>query len=332
MSVYDDMPDIFYTCKDGDTWTIPLRVSNSSLDDGFPSIAADSLGGVHLVWRARGADSGYVMYSHHDSVWSPPLRVAACPDGVAAPDIAVGANGILHLVFAGPDSTRQVDEVYYSCFDGDTWSRPLNVSNAYPHSAYSGNITADSQGRLFVAWEEWSPSGANQVYLRVRDGEWQIPLNLTNDTTRFSGDPRLSPAVTDGSLDLFWVYNPGVPSARLLRPLYIYYMRLYPMVGAVAHDQKTGRRPACIVGPNPFRERLSLLVMHDCAADSRVVVSNCTGRVIRRLWPLNTRGAVSEFTWNGRDEEGVPVNAGSYWLTVESGQTRSVLKCVRLSE
>jgi len=304
-------PDVYYTAKLGDTWSLPERVSVSSRDDGFPSLGADQQDQLHLCWRLKGPP-WHMMYSHRNGAWSYPECIATYYDGVGNPSLAVGPDDRVHLVFDG-SSGADTGEIYYMCRTGDVWSQPLNISNSYVKSVLPC-VAVDSSGCIYTAWTELPVDSMCQLFYRVYDGEWRPIQNLTNDTARGSASPRFGLQVTSERLDLFWRCWepdtwPGIYS--------LYYMRLKPIVlGAAEEDVRTG--PWMSVRPVPFRDRLIVTVAGP-VRDAKVF-DRC-GRVVRRLEAVTDASGISEFVWDGRDTSGVAAPAGVYIIRIATTST-----------
>jgi len=93
-----------------------------------------------------------------------------------------------------------------------------------------------------------------------------------------------------------------------------------PTVGAVSGA-------ALSVAPNPFRESTSIRYAAPSGAPFHLRLYDVQGRLIRRLDATSRSGAVS---WDGRDEKGVSVTPGVYFLRLDSATGVQSSKVVRL--
>jgi hypothetical protein len=321
------LPDIFYTAKSGDTWLTPARVSTSSLDDGFPAMVADARGRLHLCWRARGGDSGYVMYTRRDTTWSPPVRIAACPASVNCQSLAPGHDGRVHLVYAGK-AAGLLNDVFYMCLDGDSWSSPENISNTPTASSYAPSVSVDISGNVYVDWTEEPPTPVGQVFYRVHDAAgWGPTGNLTNDTANGSYSARLGLEVQNGHLDLFWASVPRTWSCGLYDTCYVYYMRLTSAQGAIAEPTSVPvQANLATVAPNPFRNSLHVSVIGPAGRLRWVAISDVAGRTI---WKLRADSRSNSIRWDALDDAGFIVKGGVYFVHITTLDGQTTLKTVK---
>ncbi len=83
------------------------------------------------------------------------------------------------------------------------------------------------------------------------------------------------------------------------------------------------------VGPNPFRHETRIAYGAPASGSARLGVYDLQGRLIRRLTRM-TRAGTGEATWDGRDESGLRVGAGVYWVRFTSGETLATRKILLL--
>ncbi len=149
-------------------WSLPV-----SLDYGwFPDIAADSYGGLHVVWSSgkvianansiatQPADEfDVVMYTTNpDGIgWSDPNDIAAMSSGgeVTRPSVYIDQNGVLHLLY-------RETSIFYSqapvvdLVSARAWSTPIVVNER--QVAYYSRLTMDAKGVLHLVYTENVPS------------------------------------------------------------------------------------------------------------------------------------------------------------------------------
>lgn len=111
----------------------------------------------------------------------PEVTVRRVPNGGVQPQLAVAADGALHLIYLAGDSNHS-DIFYATSVDGGaTWSPPIRV-NAQPGSALAvgtvrgAHLALGLDGRAHVAWmgskaaEPRAPGGATpMLYTRLAD-------------------------------------------------------------------------------------------------------------------------------------------------------------------
>jgi flagellar hook assembly protein FlgD len=69
-------------------------------------------------------------------------------------------------------------------------------------------------------------------------------------------------------------------------------------------------------GPAGYRGGVAIVALDDRPL-GRLAVSDRIGRCVRRLDPVVAAG-VTTWTWDGRDEQGVPVLSGSWLVRLET--------------
>jgi hypothetical protein len=83
--------------------------------------------------------------------------------------------------------------------------------------------------------------------------------------------------------------------------------------------------------PNPFRDATSIdLAMPDGAAPARLAVFDAAGRRVRVLLDGAVVSGRAEVSWDGRDDAGRRVAAGSYFLRLDAGGRTVSRKVTRL--
>ena len=115
-------------------------------------------------------------------IWAPPVNISNTFYGSFDPDMAIGPDGHIHVVW--PDYSRLGSfdwrDILYAVYDGYEWSEPVQVSaydTTYSHTCY---IAIDSTGRPHVVWNHRAIFIDGDVYYAtLSDSGWTEPLNLT---------------------------------------------------------------------------------------------------------------------------------------------------------
>lgn len=147
-----------------------------------PQVAVDDRGTLHVVYVHGDAAHGDVFYatSRDDgATFSAPIRVnhvrgsAIATGSVRGPHIALGRNGRVHVAWDGSDAVRPIDApdkgpLLYTRLDdtGSAFEAERNVIQ----SAYGidgGTLTADGEGRVYVAWHAASSGQQGEEHRRV---------------------------------------------------------------------------------------------------------------------------------------------------------------------
>lgn len=185
------------------------------------NLAVDSQGKLHLVWTEKDQNNFDVYYARSEDggmTWSASQDVvpeARLP--VFSPNIVVGSDDTLHLVWSARVS--QAVQLHYrqSRDGGNTWSAPLVISGEIARNAAGQSISVDLQQRVHVAWHVGNPdtdAEPTQIYYTrsVDNGvTFEAPrqLNLGNGHAAF---PRFTVEGTSGEvLAVAWRDNRNQP-------------------------------------------------------------------------------------------------------------------------
>jgi len=97
-------------------------------------------------------------------------------------------------------------------------------------------------------------------------------------------------------------------------------LRVYRPDPAAAPDLVAGSHLTLLAGPNPFREATEIRFRAGGSTEASLLVFGPDGSLVRRLagWPAAGSGDGS-IRWDGRDEEGRRVAAGTYFLRLAAG-------------
>lgn len=107
-----------------------------------------------------------------DPAWSPPLRIGQLTlfPSNPAPAIVADPAGWLHVFWIDRRTEAGSGVIMYTCWNGTTWSRPLDVllSPEYGNEAWLAQAEVTPDGRLHVVWtghsgtlyHSWAPAHA----------------------------------------------------------------------------------------------------------------------------------------------------------------------------
>jgi len=148
---------------DTDTWTTPAPLTDNDYLDHHPIMKSDSAGNVMLVWESNTqnqpvsdtASPGSINFCLWDgSTWTQTAEALSGVSDALKFDLAYWGTGAILTWTQDEDadlSTLTDQEIYYSEFDGITWSSPLALTNnSVPDS--SPQTIMDSFGSIHVIW------------------------------------------------------------------------------------------------------------------------------------------------------------------------------------
>lgn len=179
--------EIYYkrSTDSGASWSSLTRLTWNSGTSLFPAVAADSSGGIHVVWadNTPGNDEIYYKRSTNGGAsWSPPLRLTWTYELSSGAAIAVDASDGIHVVWH--DRSPGDYEIFYkhSTDRGVSWSAPTRLT-WNPKPSWGPSIAADSGSGIHVVWTDDSPVYEFEVlyYKRSTDSgaSWSGITRLT---------------------------------------------------------------------------------------------------------------------------------------------------------
>jgi hypothetical protein len=192
---------IYYARWDGQQWSQPVSILASPVGKAEePSAALDPSGRLYVVWS--GGDSGRIYFSQADSSqamivtnWSKPVALPSPKPVGSSPEIHVGKNGTIYVVYAVPLNEDRGIYITSSTDQGITWSQPVQIFNAASagwQMVDKPHLTETDNGTLHIVWTQNSlPSGVGPLglyYSRSADGGkvWSQPATVIDQPVGWS--------------------------------------------------------------------------------------------------------------------------------------------------
>lgn len=231
-------------------WHVPSLVSSTAGYSPQPVVAMDRFGKVHLAAASGNSTQQQVVYRLWDAgAWGTRKEITSYPVDSQANEhytdwvrIAVDSSGHPHVIWLRGRNLPYPsydDDLFYSYFDGTSWSSPVNLSASVTSGGSSSTrypaMAVDSGDRVHVVWMERivgisGPSG-HLVYHAIKTGgTWAppVPITLSGSAQYYSyaemvgdragrihlitsadGNERIDHSVFDGA---GWASQPIVPS------------------------------------------------------------------------------------------------------------------------
>jgi len=201
--------EILYSGKrPGGVWSSPVNVSNTSGASNRPAIAVGEDGTLHVVWHDEAGGDWDILYSSRapGGSWSPATNISNNAGWSFHPEIVVGGDGTLHVVWH--DNTSKNWQILYVSKPVDgPWSLPTPVWSSGGRSWFAA-LAVGGEGYLHLVWEERTPDNWEVLYTsRPPGGSWASPENVSG-TAGMSRRPALAVA-GDGFPHVVWQDEAG---------------------------------------------------------------------------------------------------------------------------
>ncbi len=315
--------DLFHRQYDGFEW-LPVDTLSTVIDSGTPFFAIDSQDNLHIAWMGDPYPTTKIYYSKYDGVClSPPQNISQVDTLPALnPCLTLDPNENPHVVWNqvvqwGP--LPVIEEIFYNFFDGLNWSSPENITNLGLRKADYPQIAISSQGikcALFFL-EDYGDPYVN--YSFCINSNWAYP-----DTMFDHYQCVYSNLVIDNA-DVFHACIPlGFEYFGDIGYTYFQYSNW-----TTPDPCDTEINLYSIDGyPNPFN--ISSMLSYRIHKDSRVVLDiyNTLGQTIRALEDGIKAAGIYELNWNGLNQFGKEVSAGTYIIILKIDAESSTKKLV----
>ena len=222
----DGNEEIYYKSWDNlGGWSADERVTSYNERDISPALAAGP-GAVYLAWE-RNAGGGlhyyFVCFSARTALgWSAPTDVDASPERDSyRPSIALGAEGLVHLVYERQtaNAPNEKERIVYRNWNGSIWSSRVSLSTDLSYSR-TPVIASGADSTLHVVWQDGENTGGDIFYARHNGTSWQPVTELVAGGTEAStpsvcadGAGRVHVVWVDqrhGESEIYYVGNDGV--------------------------------------------------------------------------------------------------------------------------
>jgi hypothetical protein len=327
-------PDLYYAIYDAATRTMgpEQQLTNEPSFSGAATIAATRNGVVHVVWadsRVVGRNQLWWKRFVPGIGWSADSQIVVSSQQATSPSLAATRSGHLHLVWR--DNRDGNNEIYYKEYTPsggwDAVDTRLTINSA---SQIQPQCDADPMDNVYVVWTDSRASASDPDiwYLQRKGGVWgtETPLvyaatDPTNSIQQFPG------IVHDGIAELYVTWTDERLPASIGKNKDAFYKVGTGFVTAVGNSGAPAVARLLRNYPNPFNPstKIHFTLNHDGQALLRAF--DARGRLVRTLVDSFVAAGSRTVEWDGKDDRGVTLASGTYFLRLEAGadfQTRSV--------
>ncbi len=194
--------DIYYSSSSdgGKTWSKRLDVHPTAGVSTRPRVVVEKNGAIDVVWT----DTAYGVYNPEiyftrstdfGRTWITPLNISQTPGASRDPQLAIGPNDTIHVVFADTPSSAASRDIFYtfSTDGGKTWAKDRALENVSttPSDSSEPSLAVSPDGSIHVAWKEEDPTSEarHQIYYSQRvQNAWSNGKDVSNKL-RYSYHP-----------------------------------------------------------------------------------------------------------------------------------------------
>lgn len=168
------------------------HLTTDTLEDDYPSIAADRNGNLAVAWIAYRdrADTVFCRF-RRAGAWSEPLKVSERSGDFFSTSVAADARGSFRVVWSernGPDWHLKARS-----YDGNSWSATESLTSGSGNNLFH-RLVAGRDGTLHLVWQSARRGRSDIYYKSLRRGSWSKEISLS--------DPGKDPRANDWSPDV----------------------------------------------------------------------------------------------------------------------------------
>lgn len=198
---YSGRYEIYYTVRKGHAWSLPQNVSLTPGTSAYPQVLIAPDGVVHLLWEDDSPGYPVIYHARQRATWRWDGRPIPHAAG-RRPCGAFDTTGRMHVVFQTGDEGDIAGDVFYTCWDGRSWSAPQRLSDG-THPAAGPHLVVDGADTVHVVWRERAEPYERIVHTCAQSQVWSEPQPLSAPLER-GGWPAL--AAGNGLVAAVWDY------------------------------------------------------------------------------------------------------------------------------
>jgi len=196
----------------------------------------------------------------------------------------------------------------------------LTFVAAAPIALQEGSYMTSACGATF----HWFQQASTNV--QISHVIWCAGMRLTGPgelyRLRFRATGSLGTTQVTIAADEFYAAGYTVPTASTASATIV--------IGSPTDVATTGAIMKLEAVPNPFQPTTTLWLQAPESEPQMIVIHDVAGRLVRNLDRGSYTAGPRQVTWNGRDDQGLQLAAGTYWITLQAGGSQVTKRVVLL--
>ena len=142
------------------------------------------------AWNDLNAAGGQIVYSVYDEAfdtWSPPAAISSAGDRAIQVALASDESGNIHAIWQQRDNSADKYQTFYSKYDGNSWTTPVQISVAASVRAEEATIEVASDGTLWVVYNNDGEGNGNEFLFAIKSTDGGTNWSTDADTLSFVG-------------------------------------------------------------------------------------------------------------------------------------------------
>jgi hypothetical protein len=359
---------IHYKKFNGTNWGVPMIVSSGMPESHGNKLVVDNNDRIYCFWYRSINNGTTFYRFLENGFWSDFFIPYDNNDYFAFVNCAVDPDNNLHWIGAHSyegQSVKNIKTIYfYYDYEKDLWSDIYEFGEYY--SWHGGDIDLDKSNSPHLAWQEYTNDNAppnDGTFYAYHDGSsWSSPLLIVEDPRyqQIIIDNYDKPNIFDsekydtGQKIIFYypqnnLWNGytvdeaeyaffNLKAIKCNYKIYVFYSKslmageaqiYYSKMDMIAGaDEITSPFNELKIFPNPFRNKLNIVVEMESYSELQIKIYTLQGKLIKTLSDRSNSSYEHKITWDGRDQQGKEVKPGHYLIRLQSGRhclTRSVI-------
>ena len=142
------------------------------------------------AWNDKNAAGGQIVYSIYDEafgIWSPPAAITSAGDRAIQVALASDELGNIHATWQQRNTSAEKYQIFYSKFDGLSWSTPVQISVAASVRGEEATIEVASDGTLWVVYNNDGEGNGAEYLFVTKSADGGSTWSSNADTLSFVG-------------------------------------------------------------------------------------------------------------------------------------------------